>query len=80
MEQGIPVIAVKENENFMNNNLEELPFSRNKLIIVESYLEAVGVMQALKAGISLDAVRKDIPRTTVLAKEKIEEVILEKKE
>jgi hypothetical protein len=27
IEQGIPVIAVKENKNRMKNNLEELPFA-----------------------------------------------------
>ena len=69
LEHGIPVIAVKENTNYMKNNLEELPFAKGKLLVVENYLEAVGVMHALKSGISLDAVRKDIPRTTILEKE-----------
>ncbi|MBA7670162.1 hypothetical protein ES703_78306 [subsurface metagenome] len=29
--QGIPVIAVKENKNRMQNKLEELSFTRGKL-------------------------------------------------
>ena len=51
LEHGIPVIAVKENKNYMRNRLEELPFQKNKLFIVENYLEAVGIMHSLKAGI-----------------------------
>ena len=49
LEQGIPVIAVRENKNRMRNKLEELPFGlatgeEGKLFIVENYLEAVGMM------------------------------------
>jgi hypothetical protein len=65
MEQGIPVIAVKENKNRMKNNLSELPFLPGKLFIVENYLEAVGVMQALRAGVALDTVRRPIEYTKV---------------
>ncbi|GAH52629.1 unnamed protein product, partial [marine sediment metagenome] len=43
LEQGIPVIAVRENRNRMRNNLEELPFRPGKLFIAENYLEAVGI-------------------------------------
>ncbi len=74
IEHSIPVIAVKENKNYMKNNLQELPFQKNKLFIVENYLEAVGIMQTLKAGISPDTVRRPLARTTVLEnrEEKIE--------
>lgn len=65
LEQGIPVIAVRENKNKMQNNLEDLPFAPGKLIIVENYLEAVGVMNAIKAGVSPNSVRRPLPRTTV---------------
>lgn len=68
IEQGIPVIAVKENKNYMRNNLESLPFKKGQLFIVENYLEAVGVMQSLKAGVSIDTVRRPIPYTTALEK------------
>jgi hypothetical protein len=43
LEQGIPVIAVRENHNRMKNDLEKLPFKPGKLFIVENYLEAVGI-------------------------------------
>lgn len=63
--QGIPVIAVKENVNRMSNDLRELPFNRGQLHIVENYLEAVGVMHALKAGVSVETVRRPMAPTQV---------------
>ncbi|HWR54989.1 MAG: DUF3326 domain-containing protein [Bacillota bacterium] len=65
LEQGIPVIAVKENKNYMQNKLEDLPFAPGKLFIVENYLEAVGVMHALKAGVQPAAVRRPLAYTKV---------------
>lgn len=65
LEQGIPVIAVKENKNRMQNKLEELPFARGKLFMVDNYLEAVGVMNAIKAGVALESVRRPLAHTTV---------------
>ncbi len=65
LEQGIPVIAVKENRNRMKNKLEDLPFAPGKLFIVDNYLEAAGVMDALRAGVSLESVRRPIPQTKV---------------
>ncbi len=66
IEHGIPVIAVKENKNYMRNKLEDLPFQPGKLYIVENYLEAVGIMQAIKAGIKLETIQRPIPRTKIL--------------
>jgi len=66
IEHGIPVIAVKENKNYMRNVLEELPFQKGKLFVVENYLEAVGIMHTIKAGIKPDTVRRPIPYTTIL--------------
>ena len=65
LEQGIPVIAVKENKNQMKNSLEELPFAQDKLFIVDNYLEAVGVINALKAGVTLESVRRPLGHTKV---------------
>lgn len=65
LEQGIPVIAVKENKNLMRNKLEELPFAPGKLFIVENYLEAVGLMNAIKAGVAPESVRRPLCYTTV---------------
>jgi len=66
LEQGIPVIAVRENKNRMQNNLEELPFAPGKLFIVENYWEAVGVMNALKIGVAPESVRRPLAHTAVL--------------
>ena len=48
LEQGIPVIAVRENKNIMRNNLEVLPWRCGQFTRVNTYLEAVGVMTALR--------------------------------
>lgn len=77
LEQGIPVIAVKENRNRMQNRLEDLPFASGKLFIVENYLEAVGVMNALKAGVAPDSVRRPLSQTEV--REALQEELQEQK-
>ena len=66
MEQGIPVIAVRENKNRMQNCLEDYPFQPGKLFIVDNYLEAVGVMNALKAGVSVESIRRPLADTRVV--------------
>ena len=66
LEQGIPVIAVRENKNLMRNELSSLPFERGKLYVVENYLEAIGVMSALRSGVSVESVRRPLAPTKVL--------------
>ena len=66
LEQGIPVIGVKENRNRMRNDLKALPFAPGKLFIVENYLEAAGVIAALKAGIAVASVRRPLKETKVV--------------
>ncbi|MEN0063824.1 MAG: DUF3326 domain-containing protein [Myxococcota bacterium] len=63
--QGIPVIAVRENTNRMKNTLSRLPFASGQLHVVESYLEAAGVIAALKSGIHVDALRRPLVATKV---------------
>ena len=75
LEHEIPVIAVKENKNYMRNNLEDLPFQKGKLFIVENYLEAVGIMHTLKAGIDPKTVRRPISHTTILENQEKKETI-----
>lgn len=65
LEQGIPVIAVRENKNCMQNDLTQLGFGRGKLIVVDNYLEAVGVMAALKSGVALETVRRPLNATNI---------------
>ena len=65
LEQGIPVIAVRENRNHMRNNLEDLGFADGKLFIVDNYLEAAGVMAALQTGVAVSSVRRPLAETKV---------------
>jgi hypothetical protein len=60
LEQGIPVIAVRENRNAMRNDLARLPWRPGQYIPVETYLEAAGAVAALRAGISLESLRRPL--------------------
>ncbi|MCH7574701.1 MAG: DUF3326 domain-containing protein [Candidatus Marinimicrobia bacterium] len=68
LEQGIPVIAVKENKNLMRNDLTALPWALGQLHIVDNYWEAMGVLSALTAGISPESVRRPLSDTKVIGK------------
>ncbi len=65
LQQGIKVIAVKENRNLMQNDLDCLPWGGGQFFRVENYWEAAGVMSALKAGIDPASVRRPIPPAPV---------------
>ena len=64
LEQGIPVIAVRENENLMRNDLTRLPWRAGQLHLVDNYWEAAGVMAAMRSGIDPGAVRRPIRQVT----------------
>ena len=55
---AIPLIAVKENRTILNvsNSVMQMP----NVIEVHSYLEAAGVVVALRQGISLDSLRRPL--------------------
>jgi len=63
--QGITVIAVRENTNIMRNDLTLLPWASDQLIVVDTYLEALGAMAALRAGIAVDTLRRPISNAYV---------------
>ena len=65
LEQGIAVIAVRENRTVMKNDLACLPWLPGQFHIVENYWEAAGVMAALKAGIDPKAVRRPLLQVEV---------------
>ena len=65
LEQGIPVIAVKENNNLMKNNLDRLPWASGQFYHVENYWEAAGVMSAIKSGITPASMRRPLSETKV---------------
>jgi hypothetical protein len=49
----------------MRNDLCALPWAAGQLHVVENYLEAVGVMAALRAGLAPASVRRPLPATVV---------------
>ena len=61
--QRIPVIAVRGNRNCLTNDLRVLPGASEGVYYVDNYLEASGVMTALRNGISLESVRRPIAAT-----------------
>ena len=60
LEQGIKVIAVKKNKNLMSNDLTKLPWQKGQFIQVENYLEVLGVMTAIKEGLSIEALSRPL--------------------
>ena len=60
----IPLIAVEENQTLLSVTNDEMQM-RN-VIHVKSYLEAAGVILALKQGLSLESLRRPIARSTRL--------------
>ena len=59
LHQGIPVVAVK-NKNTMKNEIVKRFFDHGKFFIAENYLEASGILNCLKSGISIESVRRPI--------------------
>jgi len=65
LRQGIPVIAVRENANLMQNDLSLLPWPEGQYFEVDNYLEAAGLMAAMRAGIDPATVRRPLAPTMV---------------
>ena len=65
LEQGIPVIAVRENRNLMQNDIEILPWRTGQFHRVENYWEAAGVIASMRAGIEPESVRRPLGATPV---------------
>ncbi len=59
------MIAVRENRNLMRNDLSALPWAAGQFYSVDNYWEAAGVLTALKAGVSPNAVRRPVSETKV---------------
>ena len=64
LEQGIKVIAVRNN-NLMENELAELPWAAGQFFTVDSYEEAVGIVEALKNGIDPRSLRRPLLKAEV---------------
>jgi len=65
LEQGIPVIAVREGSGLMAGELSTLPWRDQQLFTAENYWEAAGILSALRAGIAPGSVRRPFNRLAV---------------
>ena len=65
LHQGIQVIVVRENCNIMRNDIDELPWRDEQLIIAENYWEAAGVIASLRMGLDPYSIRRPIGRVQV---------------
>ena len=66
--QNIPVIVVKGNSNCMRNDLDQLPFAKSQIHYVNNYLEAAGLMNAMKAGLCKNSLIRplEVPEVEVI--------------
>lgn len=80
LEQGISVIVVRENKNVLKNDLTTLPWAPGQFHLVENYWEAVGVLAAIKEGITPEAVRRPLAPTAVEKKTVSEKISVTTKE
>jgi hypothetical protein len=60
---GVPLIAVRENRTILDMTAERL--AMENVIEVESYLEAAGVITALRSGIAIESLRRPLARVEV---------------
>ena len=65
LEQGIRVIAVRENRNLMKNDLAALPWQPGQFHRAANYWEAIGILAAMRAGIDPGSVRRPIEPATM---------------
>ena len=61
---GIPLVAVRENTTILSMTAERL--GMYDAIAVDSYLEAAGVVLALRSGITLESLRRPIARAELM--------------
>jgi len=59
LKANIPIIAVQENKTCLNDKMPD------EFILVKNYLEAVGIIQTARAGVTLESVRRPVSYTKV---------------
>ena len=62
LEQGIPVIAVREGAGLIAHELKSLPWRPHQLFVAENYWEAAGILSALRTSIAPQSVRRPFAR------------------
>lgn len=75
LEQGITVIAVRENRTIMKNDLSALPWAPRQFYTVENYWEACGLLMMLRKGLAPESVRRPIAPTVVEQRSLVEEPV-----
>jgi hypothetical protein len=60
LEQGIPVMGVRDLDHLMSNDLASLPWGPGQFASVDNYFEAVVVLCARKAGLAPDSLQRPI--------------------
>lgn len=65
LEQGIPVIAVREGRARIATELQTLPWQNNQFFLAENYWEAAGLISAMRCGVSPDSVRRPLSKIDV---------------
>lgn len=60
LDMGVPIIAVKENKTVLNDSMPK------EFIVAGNYLEAAGIIASMKAGVTVESVRRPLARTTIL--------------
>ena len=65
LEQGIKVIEVAGNKNIMKNDLSKLPWISGQFIQVDNYMEAIGAMAAIKAGVTTESLKRPMLATFI---------------
>jgi hypothetical protein len=60
LEQGIPVILVKDQQNVMKNDLTTLPWRPGQLHVVDDYLQAAGLLCAMRGGVAVDSLSRPL--------------------
>ncbi len=56
----------KDKTNILRNDLNQLPWELNQLHFAENDLQAAGILNALKTGISLESVKRPLLHTPVM--------------
>jgi len=59
-EHGIPIIVVKENTTVLHERMGDC------CIYVNNYLEAAGVIQAMKIGVTLESLQNKVYKTEII--------------
>jgi len=66
LEQNIIVIAVDDNKNIMKNDLSLLPWNTNQFFRAKNYLEASGILTALKNGLNPNSIKRPLEATKII--------------